>query len=88
LRNGVLDLFGPKLSALTVSAAYPYAFGRVSDHELTDADFWRGALEIRGDGGAGLIQSCALLRIVEAMPRPKRAHINHGPCSRLQRAGG
>jgi hypothetical protein len=53
LRNGVLDLFGPKLSALTVSAAYPDAFGRVSDHELTDADFWRGALEIRGNGGAG-----------------------------------
>jgi hypothetical protein len=40
LRNGVLNLFGPKLCAITVSAAYPDAVGRVSDDELTDANFF------------------------------------------------
>jgi hypothetical protein len=51
LRNGVLDLFGPKLPALAVSAAYPNAVGRVSDDELTDADFWRAVVLCCWRGG-------------------------------------
>jgi hypothetical protein len=60
LRECYLNISGCKLSALTVSAAYPDAFGRVSDREVTNTDFWRGALEIRGDGGAGLRVKSAL----------------------------
>jgi hypothetical protein len=41
LRECCFNISGCKLSALTVSAAYPDAVASVSDDELTDADFWR-----------------------------------------------
>jgi hypothetical protein len=83
LRNGVLNLFGRKLSALTVSAAYPDAVASVSDDELTDADFWRGALEIRGDGGAGDFFFYLFgWEVIVLLQRDLYSN-----CSRLQRAG-
>jgi hypothetical protein len=94
LRNGVLNISGCKLSALTVSAAYPDAVGRVSDDELTNADFWRGALEIRGDGGAGFLLDVALWCGSNVFPSEvglcRLAHKRMNKqrsCTRLQRAG-
>jgi hypothetical protein len=83
LRECCFNISGCKLSALATGATYPDAVASVSDDELTDADFWRGALEIRGDGGAGNFFFYLFgWEVIVLLQRDLYSN-----CSRLQRAG-